>query len=178
MPTVEERKARSSSARRGSEPRQKPLEFALRRLARRSHGEQELAGKMVRAGYTPREIEETLDFLRTRRYLDDESFALSLARSSSERKLWGPGRIERKLRDLKLPSRDIESALREVFPDGETEAAAKALEKFLAKPRRDSGDRLRARAYRHLCARGFAPAVAYRLVSTGVFGDTEDSEPT
>jgi regulatory protein len=168
---VEERRARSSSA--------KPLDFALRRLARRSHGENELSEKMVRAGYTAAEIAETLVFLRARRYLDDSAFARELARSAAERKRWGPARVEKKLRELKLPERCIESALEEAFPDGELEAARGALEKFLSKPRRDtSAKRVKARAYRHLLGRGFSPSIAYRLVSTGVFEDTEDPEST
>jgi regulatory protein len=167
---VEERRARSSSA--------KPLDFALRRLARRSHGENELSEKMVRAGYTAAEIAETLEFLRARRYLDDSAFARDLARSSAEHRRWGPLRVEKKLRALKLPERSIESAIEEAFPDGELEAARTALDKFLSKPRRTAGKRLRAGAYRHLIGRGFSPSVAYRLVSTGVFEDTEDSEAT
>ena len=60
--------ASSSSAER---PKQKPRDFALARLARRAHSEGELSQKLTRAGYLPGEIEETLQFLRERKYVDD-----------------------------------------------------------------------------------------------------------
>jgi SOS response regulatory protein OraA/RecX len=131
---------------------------------------------MTRAGYSDAEIGETLERLASRGYLDDAGLARELARSSSERKLWGPARIERKLRELEIEAGQIGAALSEAFPEGEEEAARRALEKFLRVPRRGGGERARARADRHLCARGFSPSVAHRLVSEGSFDDTVGSQ--
>jgi regulatory protein len=174
---VEERKARSSSARRRPAFRPPPLEFALRRLARRSHSRGELTDKLTRAGYSEAEIGETLERLASRGYLDDAALARELARSSSERKLWGPARIERRLRELEIEAGEIEAALEEAFPSGEEVAARRALEKFLRASRRGGGERARARAYRHLLARGFSPEVVHRLVSARSFDDTVASQP-
>jgi regulatory protein len=167
---VEERKAPSSSA----SPPRKPLDFALRRLARRGHSRGELSAKMARAGYRDEEIQSTLAFLDSRGYLDDSGFARDVARASSERKLWGPARIERRLRELKLTENDIAGALDEVFPEGEEVAAKRAFERFLRVSRRKKTDAEaeRARAYRHLVGRGFSPAIARRVVSTFEFEDT------
>jgi len=164
---VREPKARSSSA------EIQPLAFALKRLARRSHGERELCAKMARAGYSPEQIEVTFSFLVERGYLNDAAFARDVARASAERKHWGPARIHQKLKSLHLSENDIEGALVESFPEGEEEAAARrALERF-RKRGGPGGARGRARAYRHLLGRGFSPEVAHRLVSTLDFGDTE-----
>jgi SOS response regulatory protein OraA/RecX len=130
---------------------------------------------MSRAGYSAKEIESTLAYLHEKSYLNDGAFARDVARASAERKHWGPARIEQKLKALQLSRDHIERALSESFPAGEEEAAAKrALERF-TKRVRPGGETFRARAYRHLLARGFSPEVARRLVSSSDFGDTESS---
>lgn len=128
---------------------------------------------MARAGYLDDEIASTLAYLDERRYLDDTAFARDFARARSERKHWGPSRIERRLRELHVGAADIEAALEEVFPAGEEEAARRALERLLARRSEGGGRRARARAYRHLLNRGFAPDVVHRLVSRQKFGDTD-----
>ncbi len=128
---------------------------------------------MARAGYSPQEIEATFSFLAERGYLNDAAFAVEVARAGSERKHWGPARIQQKLRSLDLSESAIEAALVQSFPEGAEEAAARrALEK-LCRRAGPGGERGRARAYRHLLGRGFSPEVAHRLVSTWNFGDTE-----
>ena len=135
---------------------------------------------MTRAGYLADEIEQTLQYLRERRYVDDASFARDFARARAERRRWGPARIEQRLRLLRLSERHIETALRETFPDGERDNAVRALERFLETDRRPrsrlSGDKRKARAYRHLLARGFSPETAHELVTGRDFDDTEQLE--
>jgi regulatory protein len=131
---------------------------------------------MVRAGYLEEEVHRTLDYLDERRYLDDAVFARDFARARAERKLWGPGRIERRLRELFVRDADIAAALEEAFPVGEGEAARRALDRLLRREGKGGGLRGRARAYRHLIARGFAPDVVHRLVSGHDFGDTDAYE--
>lgn len=131
---------------------------------------------MARAGYDHEDIRSTLGYLDSRGYLDDSRFAKDLARAGSERKLWGPARIERRLRELKISETHIAGALDEAFPEGEEIAARRAFERFLRISRRKPGDPAaeKARAYRHLVGRGFSPSLVGRLVSTFEFGDTLD----
>ncbi|HXV63982.1 MAG TPA: regulatory protein RecX [Vicinamibacteria bacterium] len=127
---------------------------------------------MTRAGYTASEIQSTIDFLLSRRYLDDPTFARELARSRAERKHWGPLRIERRLRELGVEESNIEAALSYAFPEGQDDAAIAALTRFLGSKGPWARDE-RARAYRHLLSRGFSGEVAYRLVSGSDLEDTE-----
>lgn len=159
-------------------PRAKARDFALRRLSRRAHSEGELTRKMARAGYPEEEIVETIDFLRQRRYLDDVTFARDFARERADRRRWGPARIAAALKALALSDQNIKAALAELFPSGEREACERALLRFLASERRSlSPVKRKARAYRHLLSRGFAPETAHELVSSPNFGDTERLEP-
>ncbi|MGH9318487.1 MAG: regulatory protein RecX, partial [Vicinamibacteria bacterium] len=131
----------------------------------------ELSAKLARAGYTAVETLATVARIEEKVVLDDYAVAREIARASSERKLWGPARIENKLRVLRVGKEDIAGAIEEAFPEGEEEAAARALQKF-RKRAPGGGAPARARAYRHLLGRGFSPDVAHRLVSTSDFGDT------
>ncbi len=161
----------------GKRPKAKARDFALRRLSRRAHSEGELTRKMARAGYPDEEIVETINFLRERRYLDDVAFARDFARERADRRRWGPARIETALRARALTDQHIKAALAEVFPFGEREACERALLRFLASERRPlSPAKRKARAYRHLLSRGFAPETAHELVSSRNFGDTEGLE--
>ena len=150
----------SSSARKGKRTSsdRSPLEFALIRLARRTHSEGELSSKMERAGYAASEISATLAELRTRRYVDDLAFVQAFAHAARSRKRWGPARIAQGLRKRGLDGSHIEQAVAEAFPDGESETVAEVLERFRRTDRRRGTPRQKlARAYRHLYGRGFSP---------------------
>ena len=135
---------------------------------------------MTRAGYHADEIEQTLSYLRERRYVDDATFARDFCRARAERRRWGPARIEQRLRLLELSEKHIKAALSETFPDGERDNAERALARFLETDRRRlsrlEGDKRKARAYRHLLARGFSPETAHQLVTGPDFDDTDGLE--
>ena len=140
-------------------------DFAVDRLARRAHTERELLAKMERAGFGAVEIAETLDRLRARGYLDDLALAHSFARAAVGRKAWGPARIARALRARGVTEEGVEAALAEVFPAGEDETITRALERFQRRRGRLADAREeKARAYRHLRARGFSAEAAGRAV--------------
>jgi SOS response regulatory protein OraA/RecX len=113
---------------------------------------------MERAGYTASEIEGTVTELRRRRYVDDLSFALAFAQGGRNHKQWGPKRIAHGLRRRGLSEPHIARAVAEAFADGEAEPAAEVLARF-RRTERGRGTKLqrKARAYRHLYAKGFSP---------------------
>jgi regulatory protein len=143
------------------------LEFALIRLARRAHSGGELVSKMERAGYTTSEIEDTITELRRRRYLDDLSFALTFAQGGRNHKQWGPKRIAHGLRRKGVSEQYIQRAVAEAFPEGETEAVAEVFARF-RRTERGRGTKLqrKARAYRHLYAKGFSPDSIRRAIES------------
>ena len=161
-------------------PKAKARDFALRRLSRRAHSEGELTRKMARAGYPDDKIVETIDFLRKQHYLDDVAFARDFASERAERRRWGPARVETALKALALADQHIKAALAELEKMlGEREAGERAFLRFLAGERRAlSPARRKARAYRHLLARGFTPETSHELVSSHDFGDTKGLEST
>jgi regulatory protein len=163
----EEKTRRSSSPDSGKKggSSKSAMNFALARLARRAHSQGELMAKMERAGYPPSQITTTLAKLRDWRYLDDRGFALDFARSASERKRWGPSRVDRALRARGLNERDIEEALLHAFPDGEDRVLEAALSRFRRNARQSgSAEKDKARAYRHLLTRGFSPEAIFRAL--------------
>jgi regulatory protein len=134
------------------------MKFALARLARRAHSQGELVAKMERAGYPTAEIAATLDKLKAWRYVDDRAFAGAFARGAAERKHWGPSRVARALRERGLSEQDIEQSLTEAFSEGEKGVLEEALARFRRNDhRRGDEEQKKARAYRHLLARGFSP---------------------
>jgi len=138
------------------------LAFSLARLARRAHSESELASKMRRAGYSSDEITATLAKLRDWRYVDDRSYALAFARSATERKRLGPGRIISALRDRGVSNAFVEEAVAQVFPEGERRVLEEALARFRRKDgHRGTIEQQKARTYRHLLGRGFSPAAIF-----------------
>ncbi len=163
--------ARSSSPDTG--PRPRALDFAYARLARRAHSQGELTLKLERAGYPEGEIRDTIERLRSLRYLDDESFATSFALQAVERKRWGPARIEQSLRERCLADSLIAQALRAVFPDGEDGTAREALSRFNKRAPGGTPRQRKARAYRHLLSRGFSPSVVDDILEDEEFDEEE-----
>ena len=73
---------------------------ALRLLARRAHGTEELRGKLARRA-SDEEVSEVLARLESNRLLHDGDFAY-LRAESRRRRMWGNRRIERDLKRLGL----------------------------------------------------------------------------
>ncbi len=153
------------------------LDFAVTQLARRAHSQGELVAKLERAGFTTPEITSTLAKLRAWRYLDDHAFATAFARSASERKHWGPARVSRALRDRGLADHHIDEALSETFPQGESGPIERALARFRRAHRRRGGaEQQKARAYRHLLARGFSPSAIMEALGSEPSMEENDTQ--
>ena len=172
----------SSSTSRSAKQRMSPsaTTFALARLARRAHSQAELIAKMERAGYSSQEITAVLDKLKAWRYMDDRAFATGFASSAVERKHWGPARVTKALREKGLADQDIEEAVSKAYPEGEEGPLAEALARF----RRSAGfeadvgnaEREKARAYRHLLARGFSPGAVMEILGREKFIEETELE--
>ena len=156
-------------------PPGKPLDLAVRMLARRPLSEGELALRLAGKGFPEPEVAGTVARLRELALLDDAGFCRRLARSYLEVRRYGPAKIARSLSARRFPRGLVEAALREVASgDGVAGAAAAALRKKYRggiPPGRENA----ARAYRFLAGRGFPPEVCRAAVGRRA-SDTPEGE--
>jgi regulatory protein len=75
-------------------------DLAVRLLARRAHGEQELTQKLKSRQYSSKSIERALARCHELNYLDDAGFAEDRIRSRLNNSGWGPARVRSELYSL------------------------------------------------------------------------------
>jgi len=127
---------------------------ALRLLARREHGREELARKLYRRGYPSGLVGEVLKQLEAEGSLSESRFAESFARSRAERG-YGPTRIRRELEARGVSGPLIEAALASLGVDWREQARRLCRKRFGKRPAQDW--KSRARRLRYLQNRGFDP---------------------
>ena len=98
--------------------REQTKEKALRLLDFRSHSEEELRQKLVRAGGT--EIDEVLSFCREYKFIDDRSYATKLAHDLQHLKKYGKKRIKDELLSRGIDTEFTEEAIA-LLEDDESE---------------------------------------------------------
>ncbi|MBF0270843.1 MAG: regulatory protein RecX [Magnetococcales bacterium] len=143
---------------------------ALRWLARRSYGEQELAWRLKSQGATEAQINGVLARCRELGYLNDSAFAASRVRVRLERG-WGEGRIRAELRSLGLDAALVTQALREAGEESDSVSRAKeALRRHYGAEGvwEPSDFRERRRRYAFLARRGFDPEVIQAALDGGI----------
>ena len=70
---------------------------ALRLISMRDHSSRELREKLSERGFSTEEIEETLEFLREKRFLNDLRYGRALIRYMAERRYYGAYKIKMEL---------------------------------------------------------------------------------
>jgi len=132
---------------------------ALGFLSRRDHSRQELRRKLSRHGSSA-EVEEVLDQLEEKGFLNDEAFALSRALVLRSRRHWGNARITQDLRRLGIDARIIPPLLERVGNEcGERESLDKAVASWIAKSGSPSTTGLLKRLYDHCIRLGYSPSL-------------------
>lgn len=86
-------------------------EYMFRILSRRDHSRKELKTKAQKKGFSGDYVEEILDELEQKEYLNDAKFALKYASDKFEFNDWGPIKIRGKLIQKGISAQDIENAL-------------------------------------------------------------------
>lgn len=126
---------------------------AVKLLARRTHFRRELAEKLARRGYAADEVDEALDRLAERRYLDDGEAARQFVRGRLARGGYGRARLRAELGARGVEGEVAREVLDELLPEDDTDAAREEA--------RRSGKTDPAAVARRLERRGFsAPAIA------------------
>ena len=133
---------------------------ALDLLSRRSHFRQELKYKLLRRGYEEEEVEEVLDRLIEKRFLDDRATAFEFARSRVAREPLGRARLLAELAKRGVESDLANEVASEICPDDDRAPALEAAKRWRSKrPRGDS-----AALARYLSRRGFRSSAIYEAL--------------
>ncbi len=99
--------------------REQTKEKALRYLEFRSHSEYELRQKLRMAGGIEEDIDFVVDFCNNYGFLNDEKFAIALAKDLCNIKKWGKNRIKSELIHKGISPEFTEIALLEICDDEE-----------------------------------------------------------
>lgn len=140
---------------------------ALRCLARRAHGEEELRRKLLAKGAPPALVESALARCRELGYLNDATFAAGLARHRLADSRHGPLRIRAELRARGVEVELVEEALTRAREELEPSAAARAAleRRYGTAPPADR--RELKRRYDFLARRGFTAATIREVLREG-----------
>lgn len=132
----EEAEARRGSLRPKSRKERAPKappsaqSVALRLISMRDHSSRQLREKLSERGFSKEEIDETLEFLRNKRFLNDLRFGQNLIRYMAERRYFGAYKIRMEL-SLKLDREYVEELLPDELEQYDFAALAK---EFSEKP--------------------------------------------
>jgi len=134
---------------------------AYRLLSLRPHSEKELEKKLREKGFPAVVIKETLEKLHDLKYLNDASFAVSLARNLAVNKLWGNRKIAAGLREKGLAAELINSSLEKAREEVSEEDAIEILiKKKAAKKKLTAFDvKEKQKNFQALMGRGFPPGL-------------------
>lgn len=133
-------------------------------LARRDHARGELRDKLRRKGFEDALIDEALDRLEERRYLDDARFA-SLQGALLAARGWGPAQVRHKLASRHVARAHIEAALAEIEEARSWEERCRErLEARFGRRGAALSERDQQKAFRFLTYRGYPPAVVRQVL--------------
>ena len=90
---------------------------AFRYLGRRQHSSSELRIKLIQKSYETELINEVLDDLKNKNYLDDEEFAKMFVEEKIKLKLWGEQKLRSELIKRGIKSEIISDVLRNKISD-------------------------------------------------------------
>ncbi len=141
-----------------------PWDCALRYLGVRSHSQHELEQKLTRRGFTPEEIQLTIDRLDQSGLLNDEQFARDLTRSLLEGRSFSLAQVARELNKRGLSSEIVETVLADIPADSDYGRAVGLAEKKMGQLSGHPQDVRRRRTLAYLGRRGFSSGVCYAVI--------------
>lgn len=91
--------------------------YMMKRLGSRDHSRKELFTKAIRKEYPKNIIENVLDELEEKGYLNDEKFAEKFVKDKSHLNKWGPNKIKAHLYKKGISNNVAEQSIQKVFED-------------------------------------------------------------
>lgn len=107
-------------------------EYFIRLLGRRDHARNELRDKARIKDFPSNFVEDVLDELTEKRYINNQAFAKKFVHDKFEFNKWGINKIRSELYRKGIPERDIQIALQEIDTNDQIEA----IKNLIAKNRR------------------------------------------
>lgn len=140
-----------------AEEKSKAISVALRYLGYRMRSKKEVEDKLRGKGYAEF-TEVVMEYLEDNRYLDDLEFAICFARDKFGLNGFGKHRIRMELAKKGIDSRDIETAIEEVFDSESEKEAAKelAMKKLNGSYRNDSEENRYRKTSSYLYRKGYS----------------------
>lgn len=140
-----------------SEEYQSVKESGLRYLGRRDHSSSELQQKLLKKGYPQKHVENVVQELAQKGYINDAGFAQKFATEKAELNRWGPKKIAAALYKKGLPKKIVDQVVknvRESLPQQQicVDLALKRKNHFL---REQDPYKRQQKIYRFLAGRGF-----------------------
>ena len=139
---------------------------AIRYLVYRDRSRNEIIRHLKGKMFSIDVIDQTLNFLEEKDYINDLRFALKFGRTRIENKKEGRLRVEQELKSKGLESQVIRAVLNSLYEEyDEGEIAMICVKKKLQSPLSSDVKKERNRLVRFLERKGFAPSLAYQIVT-------------
>jgi regulatory protein len=165
---------RRASGREPEPPTVSARAAALRLLGRRDYTVAELRSRLADRGYTPDQVDATVDRCLADRLLDDRRVAAGHIRTASRIKGRGRLRIERELLARGVDRALVSELVAELGGDDDAAAIARVIARKRLPARPTLADRRR--IFQHLLRRGFpADAIAKALRARGADPDPDEA---
>ncbi len=138
--------------------------YAFLLLKFRLRSEAELKGRLEQKGFSTSIAQDTVNFLKDKKFIDDRLFAKGWVNSRLRRPL-GLRRIKQELLVKGLDKQVIEDALAQAKKDySESQIVNKLAQQRFAKLTKVEPQKAKARVYGYLLRRGFSPDVVSQTI--------------
>lgn len=140
--------------------------YMMKRLGDRDHSRKELFTKAIRKEYPKNVIDNVLDELEEKGYLNDSSFAEKFAQDKSHLNKWGPNKIKAHLYKKGISNKVAERSIQKVFEDKNIKEVLlhlvlKGKKRFL---REENPYKRKKKVVDHLARKGYRSSNIYRHI--------------
>ncbi|HKK45382.1 MAG TPA: RecX family transcriptional regulator [Balneolaceae bacterium] len=142
--------------------------YLIKLLGRRDHARKELLTKAIRKEYPKEVIDDVLNELEQKGYINDAGFAEKFASDKSRLNKWGPHKIKAHLFKKGIPKSVAEESIRKAFEEENLEETflnlvLKHKRRFL---REEDEYKRRKKIFDHLARKGYRSSDIYKHLDT------------
>ena len=145
-------------------PKQKPLDYAFFLLKMRDQSIGEMRDKLKRKGYEKPDIDQTIETLVEKKFLNDKRFVENLIRTKLEIMNYGRQRIWQDLKKKLIADDLIDEALGNIEKNDEEDSAKEAMQSYIRKRGKPKEYKEKQKMIAYLSRRGFAWEVIEKVI--------------